>query len=355
MTLVNIFVVGNYGNKNIGDEVLLKGVIKKNADWQKNKFFVPVRDADFVDIYHNDMKGVIHPILISNRFCLIKFFVKCRIVIIGGGGLWGNYMGKLAHFIPLAAILGKIMLKQVYFEAIGLYSSAPNFDKFFANLGILFSNSCTVRDNESFKNLWKINRKKSKIVSDLSIYVLRDHSLDWNIIPDVTEQYLITNMKQRKKVLIGLSLMRIRDHNTRKRIIIELSKAFNLLNDKYENSFVVIFFPFSNAGTISPDIKLAEEIIKNLVNKDNFIILTHTNPLSWYKLIRDFINIFIGMRYHSVIFASEANKPVLCLPYENKVTEYLKTDKGKKIQSIKMETIDFHQIISFVETSGLLN
>jgi polysaccharide pyruvyl transferase WcaK-like protein len=350
----NIFVIGNYGNKNIGDEILLKGLIKKYNNTSGNKFFVAVRNVGFVDTYHKEIKKSIIPVSVYNHVELGRCFLKCETVLIGGGGIWGAYMGKLAHFIPLAAIIGKILLKKVYFESIGIYTTAPNFDKFFVNIGILFSNYCSVRDHESFRNLWKINKKKSRVVDDLAIYLLRDHNIDLNQFPIIPEYDFIVKVKQEKKMLLGLSLVSVHDESTRLQIIRELSKAINFLNSKYDN-FFVIFFPFAKAPEKSSDILMAEELIKNLTRKENFIVLTHANPLSWYSIIKNFIDVFIGMRYHSIVFASKADKPILCLPYENKVLEYLQTYKGRKIENIPMKNISSQSIIDFVEKTGLLN
>ena len=58
------FVIGNYGNFNIGDEMLLKQVIKEvsNGSQVKPRFYVPARNMDFVKTYHQELLGRINPI-----------------------------------------------------------------------------------------------------------------------------------------------------------------------------------------------------------------------------------------------------------------------------------------------------
>src|SRR5437867_7465655 len=66
--------------------------------------------------------------------------------------------------------------------------------------------------------------------------------------------------------------------------------------------------------------------------------------------IKEYVDIFIGMRFHSIIFASEARKPLLCIPYERKITEFLKQRQAdKSISAISLEGLKASQIVNFVE------
>jgi polysaccharide pyruvyl transferase WcaK-like protein len=66
--------------------------------------------------------------------------------------------------------------------------------------------------------------------------------------------------------------------------------------------------------------------------------------------MKEYVNVFIGMRFHSIIFASEAGKPVLCIPYERKITEFLKERQSDPaISTIPLDSPESSKIIKFVE------
>jgi len=56
------------------------------------------------------------------------------------------------------------------------------------------------------------------------------------------------------------------------------------------------------------------------------------------------------MRFHSIIFASEAGKPVLCIPYERKIIEFVKSRPADPaISATALEDLESSQLVAYVE------
>ena len=89
------------------------------------------------------------------------------------------------------------------------------------------------------------------------------------------------------------------------------------------------------------------QVVRRVRKEDNITIVDHLDPLSWFVGIRDYVDAFIGMRLHSVIFASEAKKPILCLPYERKVWEFIKNKN--EITVMPLDKIKSSAFVDFVE------
>jgi polysaccharide pyruvyl transferase WcaK-like protein len=360
MNNYNCLLIGNYGNFNVGDELLLKASVNETVSQLGHNctFFIPTRDITFTKIYHDDLNGLLAPIDINNPVGLFRAFAKSRIILIGGGGIWSAYTGFFAHLIPIVGLIGRLCGKELHFKSIGLYSTASRIDRWLVNLSILFANSCTVRDNESYQQMWKMNKTKVKVVEDLSIPYLIDHQSSKQStrnIPAVPEHDRINAAKQKGKTIIGISLKPTKDDRINEEIKGAFADAIDKLISAHSERIQIVFFPFAKTPSkIEDDLKLIEGITDMLSKKDNqdtIITVSHTDPIAWYYTIKDFIDVFVGMRYHSIILAHLAGKPLLCLPYENKVREFLKGKNGNRISVLELNEINSSTIIAFVNAS----
>lgn len=262
----NYMVIGNYGNFNIGDEILLKQVIKEARDFDA-KFFIPTRNKGFIKLYHTEIQDVLATVAID-PLDLTKSFSKCKTIIIGGGGIWSRYTGKLAHLIPIVAIIGKALGKTVIFKGIGIYRTAAFYDKFLVNLAILFSDSCSVRDRESFEILWKLNRKRTEIVNDLAIDYIKKHIdiVHPKIALDDNKQILkIKEIKSAGRFIVGISVKPTTDKNINQKLVQEFALSIESLTNQYGNQIYFVFFPFAKTeSNIESDDRLVQQILKRV-------------------------------------------------------------------------------------------
>ncbi|MDQ3903562.1 MAG: polysaccharide pyruvyl transferase family protein, partial [Thermoproteota archaeon] len=281
---------------------------------------------------------------------VLNVFASCKMIIIGGGGIWSGDTGFLAHFVPFISILGKLLLKKVIFKSIGLYSSASFWDRFFVNLSIAFSDMSSVRDSESYEMLWQFNRNKKAIrTQDLSLPFITEldkgsHSFSQNI----AEFEKVSLLKDHGKLIVGISIKSMKDPLLNRRIAEEFSDALNTLIEKHNDSIHFLFFPFAKTPPKS-DEEIIQSVIGRLKTRDNCTIVSHTNPIAWYKAIKELTDVFIGMRYHSIVFSFKAGKPVLSIPYEHKVVEFLKDYDRTNCKAVFPSELTESNIVDFVQ------
>jgi polysaccharide pyruvyl transferase WcaK-like protein/O-antigen/teichoic acid export membrane protein len=346
-----ILMLGNYGNFNIGDETLLRAVIN---DVRKNSgenviFQIPTRNPHFAQIYHKNDSRFIEPLSIRAPSKIMRAFLNCNMIIVGGGGIWSGYTGPLAHLIPIVTIAGKVLGKRIEFRSIGLYSTASRVDRFLVNLALSLADKSSVRDEESFQQLWNANKKKTVKTDDLAIQYLRGLSQE-----DASgDKSTLSSIKQNGKLIIGISVKPVNKNETNAKIISEFSAALTSLHSRYHDRLHFVFFPFAKTESkLESDEELTKLIHSRLPSEvaKNVTILEHADPLSWFMTIKECVDVFIGMRFHSIIFASEANKPVLCIPYERKIVEFLRgKPAGANLSSLPPESLESSMIVRFVD------
>lgn len=348
-----VLMLGNYGNFNIGDEMLLKAVIK---DIRKNSgdnvtFQIPTRNSRFVDIYHKADSHLIEPVPVSSPLRMVKAFFKSDVIVVGGGGIWSGYTGPLAHFIPIVTLAGKLLGKHSEFRAIGIYSTAWVVDRFFVNLAVLLADQCSIRDEESYQLLWKINKRKARKVDDLAIQYLRQLSKE-DIVKEISpHQRKLLSMRENGKFVIGISVKPVNRNDTNRKVIDEFSLAINTLNSKYPERLYFVFFPFAKTDSRVESDEEFTEMIHNHISTDynNITVIEHSDPVSWFLAIKEYVDIFVGMRFHSIIFAHEAKKPILCIPYERKIMEFLRGKQTEDVSVMPPDSLESSKIVNFVE------
>jgi polysaccharide pyruvyl transferase WcaK-like protein len=365
--VIKILIVGNYGNYNIGDETILKGIIHEFLRSHGNQvtFYVITRNPNYVIEYHPELQHLIHAIPLSIHN-ILKLLLRIDLIVIGGGGIWSRYTGFLARLLPMFAIFAKMFLrKRVVFKNIGIYRTASTIDRFFVNIAILFSDACTVRDIESYEILWRANRAKTKVELDKALaYLKKIHGTIYDNgslkkeqqfdIPEIKE---LERLRQKCSLLIGFALKPLRDIKKTALMINEIVRLIKKLSIIYNNKLCIVFFPFAKTSTIwENDLALARTIVKrihHIVGPNNVVIINIQNPNKVYSIMKKYIDILIGMRYHAILFAYAANDKIIAIPYENKVLQFLKI---AKLSSVPLDKLTSDSLLKKIaEVMGIEN
>lgn len=317
------FVIGNYGNFNMGDETILKGLILELSNNEGEvSAVIPTRNPGFETKYHPELEGMISSFHVYDIRTLIKNLHRSEEVIIGGGGIWSGYTGRLAKVVPIFAILSKIALKKVTFRKVGIYKTASNLERFFVNLAAIVSDSITVRDTESYDSLWGGVKKKARITDDYGVLYLKylDKNLDkYEHLLDGWPLYSKIREMTSSRFVVGLSIKPTKNLSLNDHILKAISAFINHVNTEYPEEVLWLLFPFAETNSsIENDRTMFEALKERVKINTNMILVEQTNPILWYLLIKHSVDFFVGMRYHSIVFSWVAGKPFFGIAYENK-------------------------------------
>ena len=127
--------------------------------------------------------------------------------------------------------------------------------------------------------------------------------------------------------------------------IYDFTEFINYVIDKYKIKVYFVPFCIHKEAAFENDMILANKIEQRLKNKDEFITLV---PKSTKDLVDIFkrIDIFIGMRLHSLIFSTTNNIPSIGIAYADKIKYTIK----KNIKTLDLVDLSFKNLISEFES-----
>ena len=202
------------------------------------------------------------------------------------------------------------------------------------------------------------NRKLAKhIVNKVDIITVRDHGSkeklgllgvkrDVTITADVTfamdlppKEVIETIYRDEKidetKKMVGVSVRRWYGEDTYKRAIARICEE--LIDRNYEVIFIPMQYP--------EDTHISREIA-DLMNKKPKIIESRYNPEEIIGIISR-LDLLIGMRLHSLVFAAVAAVPMVGLEYDPKILSFLNLVKQRSAG--KVENLDITHLREIVD------
>ena len=339
-------VHGYFGMGNVGDEAILAVVIRE----LKSRGFEPVV------LSANPQRTMkLHGVsscpdkLSSFRFW--RALLKSSLLVFAGGGKYGK---KTMRRLCLLATITKILGRRVEFRAIGIYpyewaGSLVVMDKprpfsdlltrIMLKIAFTLANKVTVRDAFSKYTLMLsgISReieleedpafKLEPVDDDRALHILSRHGVDLS-----------------RKLVVGVNL-RTLDLRIRSEIVRVVSEVLDWL---IEHGAEVVFIPFGY-GSISGrffdnDLIVASELKNRMSYGYKLkVIDVEYKPREILGLFK-FLDLFIGMRHHSIMFSIIMGVPTIALIYDTKTVELLKGRKWHYCTSILINELDANKL-----------
>jgi len=207
----------------------------------------------------------------------------------------------------------------------------------------------TVRDRDSYDLLKKIG------VSRPPVYVAIDPA---SILPSVGSSRVVEIMCEERitrsvQPLIGVCLRSLpewyagREYYSRIMTNYEIFKrmmshALDHLITRLEAT--IVFIPMRR----KEDNEVAEEIVRTMSCKHNTRIVKGSYTPEEVKGLLGQMDMVIGMRLHSVIFASTMQVPIVAIKYADKILEFMKAiDQSEQILDI--DDIDLDRLLAKIE------
>lgn len=301
-----IMIYGWFGENNIGDELLLKAIIKliKKTD-ENSKIIVAGSNPKNIKKNHSEVDVSIYDFYLSIKQLIkllfrnpIKFIynmISSDILIVPGGGAISDWNLESTKRMFFMINFFSLMKKKIYLFGMGAgpITNEKNYSYFKKVLAK--ASYITVRDDYSKKELEKIGLS--------NVYKSKDLVLNMN--------FNLENNSKDKKEKIGLILAPVCVNN--EKIFNKFVKEITKLIDKLQNQYEVSLIPFQYSYD--------KILLDKIVEKTNVNILYDSNNI-WSSL--DYIkeqDIIIAMRYHSIILGLLNGKKVVPIIYHPKCNE----------------------------------
>ncbi|MCW4003113.1 MAG: polysaccharide pyruvyl transferase family protein [Candidatus Bathyarchaeota archaeon] len=319
--------------KNLGDEAFLSVML--------HRFRQETPNAHITVLSFNPAETKkLHRVEALNALGLKAFIslIMSNKIVLGGGGIFDTYVGgsiNLTSYYSLAvSAIGILMKKNIQFYAIGANSLFNRFVK----LALFFvmnrpNVTISVRDSDSKGQLKSVGVNKN-------IKVVMDPAADLPIESrDISNVILQEHNVNLDKKLVGFTLRYIGGPNEK----IVLSSISKFIDWLIEQNMEVVFIPMAKASHKKEenDLLFAQEIIARIKHKKDLKVITNDLTPSQVKSIINRLDLLVGMRFHSFIFAHSTNTPFIGISYSQKVSAFLNSisEQELKIEHVSFETL----------------
>jgi len=316
---MKIVIYGGYGYGNLGDELILDGILKILQKIYKNDdLLVFSLEPNETTRLHN----------VKSKKVNIIDLIKSEKVIVGGGGL---FFDAIMRSHVLLILVSKFLGKEVEIFRVGVSELTSKINRLLIKLAFNMADSISVRDEKSKSILRTYGVSKNIDVLDDPAYSIFDYSDELK--------------KSSAKIEgIGISLRRINNKIVDKNTEDVFVEFINYVTNKYKIKVYFVVFCISKNDPFENDLILANTIKQRLKNKEEFITLVPKNTEDLVNVFRKF-DIFIGMRLHSLIFSTTNNIPSIGIAYADKIKHAVR----KNIKTIDLDDLSFKNLVSEFE------
>ncbi len=317
-------MIGSFGGGNLGDNAVLDTIVQLINEKYSNynyRLYIPTSNIKYIKEKYKDNKNII-PININIRtgalrFTSIQTFLCLRKVekIFTTAGILFDYNANkfltqsfITSLIPLFTI-AKLLKKEIIGLNVGVVQKS-RIGKFLLRYILKRHDIIYLREpaDETILNRLKINTKR---INSADI-VFMNETIGLSKFNNTIYKPVI-GVNLNKYLDIQANNIRKVNYNEFIRII-----AMNLDQIIDRNSASIKFL-----STSKMDDQIHLDVKSLMVNKDD----VHFPSCNDYEdLLKEVskVNVLIGMRMHSLIFATLQGKPVCSLNYNPKVTNFMK-------------------------------
>jgi len=337
-----ILIAGYYGFENVGDEAILSAIL---SDFRRQR-----KNLDFIVISSNPERTQaehgVRAVYWQNVNALLDAARECDLVVLGGGGIFQDYWGvpKNVHltkyhwgisYYSSVAMLANLFKKPLMIYSVGIGPLLTEDGKEWTRLTFELADAATVRDPESLALL------KSLGVSAKKVQVKPDPGL--SLIPkakDASDIFTSAGVDLRELPVLGVCLRNWTFGENSTAWKQELAAALDHFLGTY--NVQVVFIPFQIVEhELENDHAVALEVMDLMAVKERVHAIPVAHPPDVTAGLISRCRALVGMRLHSLVFASGAGVPAVALAYDPKVHNFMRSlGQSAYVQDLQTMTSD---------------
>ncbi len=347
----SVLLLGSYGQSNLGDDLLMwnylellrgRGFTKIYVNANTTEFIPePIKeiypDLEIVDTYNTSIKEYVK--LIKNVDCIVY----------GGGTLYKELYhstGRSKYAVTIRMmgfnVLARMLGTKLYHLNIGIGALKTRLGRFISKLALSSSTFTIFRDQESYnfaKNVLHISENKIRKSTD-GLFLNHIWEKPWH------KNQLKIDHKKYKKV-IGINVLSdIPDWIDREQYIITMQNVVRRLLD--DNNFLV-FVPFQHRFNPRNDLLFTTETFSDVLKGyKNYVVLDEV-PIDQASSYLQATDLFIGMRFHSLLLSTVNQLPFVAVAYDTKCWRFIEESNYR--YALKLEDLEEEKLLTICENA----
>ena len=330
--MYNILISGYYGFDNIGDESILRTLITSLRE--------KIPDCRLTVLSHDPAstreKYGVEAVDRMAPLAILRAVKRCDMLISGGGSLLQDVTSNRSIRYYLAIIrLAKFFGKKVfiYSQGIGPIDRAEN--RRAAAKALKRADGIVVRDEKSAALLEEIGIAREKVVITADP-VIRMKKPDGNVGAEILARAGVDG----GKLTVGWA---IRERHLDSAFVREVSESIRYLKENYDAESVLIPFHYEEDRAVCTEIARrtgAKCLTEKYLSEDMLSIIGN-------------MDVLVGVRLHSLIYAAIMGVPLIGVSYDPKCTAFLNSVGLDKLCTREAFTAEaFEEEFARVRESG---
>ena len=303
--MYNILISGYYGFDNIGDESILRTLITSLRE--------KIPDCSLTVLSHNPAatkeKYGVEAVDRMAPMAILRAVRHCDMLISGGGSLLQDVTSNRSIRYYLAIIrLAKFFRKKVFIYSQGIGPINRETNRRAAAKVLKRADGIVVRDERSAALLEEIGiaREKVAITADP---VIRMKKPDKSVGAEILAR---AGAKREGKLTVGWA---IRERNRDSAFVREVTECIRWLKETYDAESVLIPFHYEEDREVCAEIaqragESAKCLTEKYLSEDMLSIIGN-------------MDVLVGVRLHSLIYAAIMGVPLIGVSYDPKCTAFL--------------------------------
>lgn len=347
---LKLVLSNSYGTANVGDQAILTSMIELlRKCLGEVEIDVLSRWPQKTSQRHPNVNAV-HSEIFRGFFATCRSIKNADLLIFGGGGI----IQDVSSFGNLIFHLSRLVLARLFgspFVGCGLGVGPINskFGRRLTSIVLNWAEGLYVRDESSAELLRSINITKPLIVVTSDFVFALDFAEDAKKEQPYQQ---VLKLKQQSSCLIGVCLrpeagkhkQLYRQSSGFMKMLKNVAKVCDELIEKRDARIVFI--------SMEPveDQAIAEQFLPLMQHKDKVMILPSTLKPKVVMAVSGLLDVMIGMRLHSLIFAARSVVPFVALGYDPKVAGFCKS-LGLQKQVVPVCDVEPAELLELVEES----
>ncbi|MGH6943347.1 MAG: polysaccharide pyruvyl transferase family protein [Geminicoccaceae bacterium] len=331
--IFKIGISGSYGGLNLGDEAILKGIVKELRSALPVEITVFSRDADDTRQRHEVERVV--PVRKLSRDEVLPEVQRLDLLILGGGGIL--FDGEAQIFLREVALAHENRVPVMVYAV----SAGPLRDPAVQRLvqeGLDRAAVVTVRERGARQILEDIDLQREILVTADPALLLEPEPLP--------QDALKREGLDRARALVGMS---VREPGAAAPDISEqayhklLADAADFMVDRYDAD--IVFVPMEPRML---DVQHCHAVVAQMLRAQRAMVLKGDYTSGQLLSLMKRFDFAVGMRLHFLIFASLQSVPFVALPYAPKVGGFL---EDLKIEMPPLMQVSAGRLIAYIDNA----